>query len=201
MLQDQFIDSIYALRTDDQLWSVYNDDKLFPGLMDIASVHNKVKDRYSKWYYALKKDQTLWAWEDNLYSLPKLVVFTKGMAAGYRSGTLGQPTGDQTRVTGTPTGDHSGQQPNQRVIGMGQQAHPSAVKLKKQPNRRVVFLPRETKQLEMVPGLKLNLLYGLFRKLAFFRLSRCCSRADNRSLPLAMCFLVPKLRIPLTIRA
>lgn len=108
MLQDRFIDSIYALRTDGQLWSVYNDDKVFQGLTDIVSIHNKVKDRYSKWYYALKKDQTLWAWEDDYYSLPKLVVFTKGTAAGYRSGETGQPTGDQTRVTGTPTGNRSG---------------------------------------------------------------------------------------------
>ncbi|AZS13973.1 S-layer homology domain-containing protein [Paenibacillus lutimineralis] len=108
MLQDQFIDSIYALRTDGQLWSVYNEDKVFQGLMDIVSIHNKVKDRYSKWYYALKKDQTLWAWEDDYYSLPKLVVFTKGTAVGYRSGTVGQPTGDQTGATGTSTGDHSG---------------------------------------------------------------------------------------------
>ncbi|KKO54604.1 S-layer homology domain-containing protein [Paenibacillus sp. DMB20] len=108
MLQDRFIDSIYALRTDDQLWSVYNDDKVFPGLSDIASVHNKVRDRYSKWYYVLKKDQTLWAWEDDYYSLPKLVVFTKGTAAGYQSDEAGQPTGDQTGVIGTPTGDSSG---------------------------------------------------------------------------------------------
>lgn len=108
MLQDRFIDSIYALRTDGQLWSVYNDDKVFPGLTDIASVHNKVKDRYSKWYYALKKDQTLWAWEDDYYSLPKLVVFTKGTAAGYRSGTVGQPTGDRPGTTGTPTSDRTG---------------------------------------------------------------------------------------------
>ena len=108
MLQDRFIDSIYALRMDGQLWSVYNEDKVFQGLTDIVSIHNKVKDKYSKWYYALKKDQTLWAWEDDYYSLPKLVVFTKGTAAGYRSGETGQPTGDQTGVTGTPTGDHSG---------------------------------------------------------------------------------------------
>ncbi|MGM1046369.1 MAG: S-layer homology domain-containing protein [Bacillota bacterium] len=104
MLQDQFIDSIYALRADDQLWSVYNDDKVFLGLTDIASVHNKVKDRYSKWYYALKKDQTLWAWEDNIYSLPKLVVFTKETAAGNRSGTATQPTGNRTVVKNQPTG-------------------------------------------------------------------------------------------------
>ncbi|GGF94048.1 S-layer homology domain-containing protein [Paenibacillus aceti] len=105
MLQDRFIDSIYALRTDDQLWSVYNDDKVFQGLTDIVSIHNKVKDRYSKWYYALKKDQTLWAWEDDYYSLPKLVVFTKGTVAGYGSGEAEQPTGG---VIGTPTGDRSG---------------------------------------------------------------------------------------------
>lgn len=103
MLQDRFIDSIYALRTDGQLWSVYNEDKVFQGLTNIVSIHNKVQDKYSKWYYALKKDQTLWAWEDDYYSLPKLVVFTKGTAAGYRSGETGQPTG-----TGTPTSDRSG---------------------------------------------------------------------------------------------
>ncbi|EPY09255.1 hypothetical protein PAALTS15_00140 [Paenibacillus alvei TS-15] len=108
MLRDQFIDSIYALRTDGKLWSVYNDDKVFPGLTDIASVHTKVVDKYSIWYCALKKDQTLWAWEDDYYSLPKLVVFTKGTAAGIRSDIAEKPIGEGSGTVKKSTGERPG---------------------------------------------------------------------------------------------
>lgn len=108
MLRDQFIDTMYSLQTNDQLWSVYNDDKVFPGLTDIATIYLKHRDKYSTWYYAFKKDQTLWAWDNSYASLPKLVVFTKGMAADIRSGTTEISTSKRPSTTETPNGERTG---------------------------------------------------------------------------------------------
>jgi len=116
MLLDQFIDTMYSLQTNDQLWSVYNDDKVFPGLTDIATIYLKHRDKYSTWYYAFKKDQTLWAWDDYNASLPKLVVFTKGTAAGIRSdiaekligegsGTVEKSTDERPGIKEKPIGN------------------------------------------------------------------------------------------------
>ncbi|MDT8976521.1 S-layer homology domain-containing protein [Paenibacillus sp. chi10] len=107
-LIDQFIDTMYFLHTDDQLWSVYNDDKVFPELTDIATIYLKHRDKYSTWYYALKKDQTLWAWDDYDASLPKLVVFTKGIAADIRSETTEISKSKRPSRTQTPNGERSG---------------------------------------------------------------------------------------------
>lgn len=107
-LIDQFIDTMYFLHTDDQLWSVYNDDKVFPELTDIATIYLKHRDKYSTWYYALKKDQTLWAWDDYDASLPKLVVFTKGIAADIRSETTEISKSKRPSTIQTPNGERSG---------------------------------------------------------------------------------------------
>ena len=107
-LIDQFIDTMYFLHMDDQLWSVYNDDKVFPELTDIATIYLKHRDKYSTWYYALKKDQTLWAWDDYDASLPKLVVFTKGIAADIRSETTEISKSKRPSTTQTPNGERSG---------------------------------------------------------------------------------------------
>ncbi len=107
-LIDQFIDTMYFLHTDDQLWSVYNDDKVFPELTDIATIYLKHRDKYSTWYYALKKDHTLWAWDDYDASLPKLVVFTKGIAADIRSETTEILKSKRPSTTQTPNGERSG---------------------------------------------------------------------------------------------
>ena len=108
---DSNIDTTYALRTDDQLWSIGN-GKVFPGLSNIASVHHKDKGRHLGKYvfknYVLKKDQTLWAWEDSVSALPKLVVFTKESASGNRSGKGNKSTDDYSGTADKPTGDHSG---------------------------------------------------------------------------------------------
>ncbi|MCE5169932.1 S-layer homology domain-containing protein [Paenibacillus profundus] len=108
---DSNIDTTYALRKDDKLWSIDN-GKVFPGLTDIASVHHKDKGRHMGKYifknYVLKKDQTLWAWEDSVSALPKLVVFTKESASGNRSGKGNQSTDDYSGTADKPTGDHSG---------------------------------------------------------------------------------------------
>ncbi|MCM3339827.1 S-layer homology domain-containing protein [Paenibacillus sp. MER TA 81-3] len=108
---DSNIDTTYALRKDDKLWSIDN-GKVFPGLTDIASVYHKDKGRHMGKYifknYVLKKDQTLWAWEDSVSALPKLVVFTKESASGNRSGTGNKSTDDYSGTADKPTGDHSG---------------------------------------------------------------------------------------------
>ncbi|WP_019423972.1 S-layer homology domain-containing protein [Paenibacillus sp. OSY-SE] len=108
---DSNIDTTYALRKDDKLWSIDN-GKVFPGLTDIASVHHKDKGRHMGKYifknYVLKKDQTLWAWEDSVSALPKLVVFTKESASGNRSGKGNKSTDDYSGTADKPTGDHSG---------------------------------------------------------------------------------------------
>lgn len=102
-LKDSNIDTTYALRTDDKLWTIDN-DKVFPGLTDITSVHHKDKGSYME-NYVLKKDQTLWAWKDNVSALPKLVVFTKETDFGNRSGIVNKPTGDHSGTVNKPTGD------------------------------------------------------------------------------------------------
>lgn len=95
---DSNIDTTYALRKDDKLWSI-GKGKVFPGLANIASVHHKdkgiQKGKYVFKNYVLKKDQTLWAWEDSVSALPKLVVFTKESASGNRSGSIAKPTSDR----------------------------------------------------------------------------------------------------------
>ncbi|NGP59726.1 S-layer homology domain-containing protein [Paenibacillus thiaminolyticus] len=108
---DSNIDTAYALRKDDKLWSIGN-GKVFPGLSNIASVHHKdkgiQKGKYVFKNYVLKKDQTLWAWEDSVSALPKLVVFTKESASGNRSGKGNKSTGDYSGRANKPTGDRSG---------------------------------------------------------------------------------------------
>lgn len=105
---DSDIDTTYALRKDDKLWSIGN-GKVFPGLSNIASAHHKdkgiQKGKYVFKNYVLKKDQTLWAWEDSVSPLPKLVVFTKESASGNRSGKGNKPTGDRSGSTAKPTSD------------------------------------------------------------------------------------------------
>lgn len=102
---DSNIDTAYALRKDDKLWSIGN-GKVFPGLSNIASVHHKdkgiQKGKYVFKNYVLKKDQTLWAWEDSVSALPKLVVFTKESASGNRSGSTNQPTSDRPETKTQP---------------------------------------------------------------------------------------------------
>ncbi|MCY9514566.1 S-layer homology domain-containing protein [Paenibacillus apiarius] len=104
-------DTTYALRKDDKLWSI-DSGKVFPGLSNIASVHHKDKGiqmgKYVFKNYVLKKDQTLWAWEDSVSAMPKLVVFTKETEFGNRSGTANKPTSDRSGTVNKPTGDHSG---------------------------------------------------------------------------------------------
>ncbi|MDU5140808.1 MAG: S-layer homology domain-containing protein [Paenibacillus dendritiformis] len=108
---DSNIDTTYALRKDDKLWSIDN-GRVFPGLSNIASVHHKDKGRQKGKYvfknYVLKKDQTLWAWEDSVSALPKLVVFTTELASGHRSGKGNKPTGDRPGTANKPTGDRPG---------------------------------------------------------------------------------------------
>lgn len=108
---DSNIDTTYALRKDDKLWSIGN-GKAFPGLANIASVHHKdkgiQKGNYVFKNYVLKKDQTLWAWEDSVSPLPKLVVFTKESASGNRSGKGNKSTGDRSGTANKPTGNRSG---------------------------------------------------------------------------------------------
>ncbi|WP_374019225.1 S-layer homology domain-containing protein [Paenibacillus thiaminolyticus] len=104
-------DTTYALRKDDKLWSI-DSGKVFPGLSNIASVHHKDKGIYMGKYvfknYVLKKDQTLWAWEDSVSAMPKLVVFTKESASGNHSGKGNKSTGDYSGTANKPTGDRSG---------------------------------------------------------------------------------------------
>ncbi|MDR0270332.1 S-layer homology domain-containing protein [Paenibacillus sp.] len=122
-LKDPNIDTTYALKTDDQLWSVGN-EQVFSGLTNIASVYHQGFN--SKRNYVLKKDQTLWAWKDS-YTLPKLVVFfMKDTPVGIpgtkatgnfseiteasidnRSGTTDIPTSNPTGTTSKPTGNLS----------------------------------------------------------------------------------------------
>ncbi|WP_242069680.1 hypothetical protein [Paenibacillus dendritiformis] len=108
---DSNIDTTYALGKDDKLWSIGN-GKVFPGLSNIASVHHKdkgiQKGKYVFKNYILKKDQTLWAWEDSVSALPKLVVFTKESASGNRSGKGNKSTGDYSGTADKATSDRSG---------------------------------------------------------------------------------------------
>lgn len=106
-LTDPNIDTTYVFRTDDQLWSMDN-DKVFPGLTDIASVHHKEQNLFSNRYYVLKKDQTLWAWKDNVSAFPKLVVFTKETAAGKSSGKGNKSTDEYSGTANKSTGNRSG---------------------------------------------------------------------------------------------
>ncbi|MDK8179968.1 S-layer homology domain-containing protein [Paenibacillus sp. UMB4589-SE434] len=99
-LKDSNIDTTYALLTDDKLWSI-DSDKVFPELSNIASVHHKDKGSYME-NYVLKKDQTLWAWKDNVSAFPKLVVFTNESAAGNRSGSTEKPTSDRAETKTQP---------------------------------------------------------------------------------------------------
>ncbi|MFS0557072.1 S-layer homology domain-containing protein [Brevibacillus sp. 179-C9.3 HS] len=109
-IRDRNIDEAYAFREDDQLWSVEN-DKVFPELTDIASIHHRDFFSKERYYYVLKEDQTLWAWEDSI-SMPKLVVFTEETAAHNRPGKTDKPTVDRpvsaNKPTGTGTGSSSG---------------------------------------------------------------------------------------------
>ncbi|MGG0815849.1 S-layer homology domain-containing protein [Paenibacillus alvei] len=105
-LKDSNIDTTYALRADDKLWSI-DSDKVFPELSNIASVHYKDKDSYME-NYVLKKDQTLWAWDYKVSAFPKLVVFTKETAAGNRSGKGNKSTDDYSGTANKSTVDHSG---------------------------------------------------------------------------------------------
>ncbi|EPY09256.1 hypothetical protein PAALTS15_00145 [Paenibacillus alvei TS-15] len=105
-LKDSNIDTTYALRADDKLWSI-DSDKVFPELSNIASVHYKDKDSYME-NYVLKKDQTLWAWEYKVSAFPKIVVFTKETAAGKSSGKGNKSTDEYSGTANKPTGDHSG---------------------------------------------------------------------------------------------
>lgn len=105
-LKDSNIDTTYALRADDKLWSI-DSDKVFPELSNIASVHYKDKGSYME-NYVLKKDQTLWAWKDKVSAFPKLVVFVKETAAGNRSGKGNKSTDEYPGTANKPTGDHSG---------------------------------------------------------------------------------------------
>lgn len=98
--QDQNIDKTYAFRADGQLWSMDN-DKVLPGLKDIVSVHQRGSYASTRYYYVLKKDQTLWAWADSS-SLPKLVVFEKNKASGERPSTTDKPTGDRPETDVKP---------------------------------------------------------------------------------------------------
>ncbi|MCR8843882.1 S-layer homology domain-containing protein [Paenibacillus sp. SC116] len=91
-IRDANLDKTYAFRTDGQLWSVEN-DKVFPDLKDIVSVHQKEPGGLKR-YYVLKKDQTLWAWE-SASNFPKLVVFTKRTEQRDGSGTVGNQTDNQ----------------------------------------------------------------------------------------------------------
>lgn len=105
-LKDSNIDTTYALRADDKLWSI-DSDKVFPELSNIASVHYKDKGSYME-NYVLKKDQTLWAWKDKVSAFPKLVVFVKETAAGNRSGKGNKSIDVYPGTANKPTGDHSG---------------------------------------------------------------------------------------------
>ncbi|MGG4443537.1 S-layer homology domain-containing protein [Brevibacillus fortis] len=98
-MKERNIDKAYAFREDDQLWSVDN-DKVFPELTDIASIHHEDFSPQKRYYYVLKKDQTLWAWADSI-ALPKLVVFTEETAARNRPVKADKPTDDHSRTTTT----------------------------------------------------------------------------------------------------
>jgi S-layer homology domain len=98
--EDLNIDKTYAFRADGQLWSVEN-DKVFPDLKDIVSVHQRGSFASTWYHYVLKKDQTLWAWGDSS-ALPKLVVFTKDTASGNRPGTPDKPTGNSLETKPKP---------------------------------------------------------------------------------------------------
>ncbi|MFF0829908.1 S-layer homology domain-containing protein [Brevibacillus sp. NPDC003359] len=100
-MKDRNIDEAYAFREDDQLWSVDNNDKVFPELTDIASIHHEDVSSQKRYYYVLKKDQTLWAWADSI-ALPKLVVFTDETVARNRPVKADKPTGDRSRTTAQP---------------------------------------------------------------------------------------------------
>ncbi|WP_028546443.1 S-layer homology domain-containing protein [Paenibacillus taiwanensis] len=99
-LKDSNIDSTYALRADDKLWSI-DSEKMFPELSNIASVHHKDKGSYME-NYLLKKDQTLWAWNDKVSDYPKLVVFTKGNSTGNHSGSKEKSSDDRAEIKTQP---------------------------------------------------------------------------------------------------
>lgn len=105
-IRDRKIDEAYAFREDDQLWSVEN-NKVFPELTEIASIHHRDFSSKERFYYVLKKDQTLWAWADAI-ALPKLVVFTEETVARNRPGTAAKPTGDRSGTTDKPTSTRPG---------------------------------------------------------------------------------------------
>ncbi|MBH5319419.1 S-layer homology domain-containing protein [Paenibacillus sp. GSMTC-2017] len=100
--QDPNIDKMYAFRGDDQLWSVENGNVL-PGLSDIVSVHQRGSYAATRYHYALKKDQTLWAWGDPSSALPKLVVFTKQTVTGTRLKPTDKPTDNGSETKAKPT--------------------------------------------------------------------------------------------------
>ncbi|WP_429845154.1 S-layer homology domain-containing protein [Brevibacillus sp. FIR094] len=99
-IRDRNIDEAYALREDDQLWSADN-NKVFPGLTDIASIHHGDFSPPKRYYYVVKKDQTLWAWADSV-ALPKLVVFTDETVARNRPEKADKPTGKHPGTTAQP---------------------------------------------------------------------------------------------------
>lgn len=124
-VKDPNIDTTYALKTDDQLWSMGN-EQVYSGLVNIASVYHQGFN--SKRNYVLKKDQTLWAWKDSS-TLPKLVVFMKDTPVGIpgtgpignpseiteesgnRSGTTDIPTSNSTGTTNKPAGNETTNKP------------------------------------------------------------------------------------------
>ncbi|NTU31603.1 S-layer protein [Brevibacillus sp. HB1.1] len=106
-IRDRNIDEAYALREDDQLWSVDNNHKVFPELTDIASIHHSDFSPPKRYYYVVKKDQTLWAWADSI-ALPKLVVFTGETATSNRPVKTDKPTAERPRTADKPTGNHPG---------------------------------------------------------------------------------------------
>ncbi|TKI56901.1 S-layer protein [Brevibacillus antibioticus] len=105
-IRDRNIDEAYALREDDQLWSVDN-NKVFPELTGITSIHHSDFSPPKRYYYVGKKDQTLWAWADSI-ALPKLVVFTDERVARNRPEKADKPTAERPRRADKPTGNQPG---------------------------------------------------------------------------------------------
>ncbi|WP_253901867.1 S-layer homology domain-containing protein [Brevibacillus sp. HB1.3] len=106
-MRDRNIDKTYAFREDDQLWSVDNNDKVFPEFTDIASIYQNDYSPQARYYYVLKKDQTLWAWADSI-ALPKLVVFMDETVARNRSEKADKPAAERPGTADKPTGNRSG---------------------------------------------------------------------------------------------